>query len=286
VTRGGKVGLSIGCLLILFVFAVLSVGFGADWILQFFFHLGFGWIGHLSAVLPKVTIGWSGVGFFAVSVVLAAFIGHRFCGWLWQGSGRGDPWQLRWTLSGFAILILMFGAGMTITAVAHQTGWLLHSPEPMVKSSSSNDRNATASLKTIATAQADFRANDRDGNQVNDFWRADIAGLYALKAGGTAIKLIELSVAAADDRPVTDITSFAQRSPKAGYWYRALRYKDETEKLDPNRYAACSFPASDHAGKYLFLVTQENTIYRKIFEGTPPDFCPDDPLKEGWEKLD
>jgi hypothetical protein len=259
------------------------------WTIELVFHLTLGWIGHLIAVLPKVTFNWSAIGFLLVCVALAGFIGHRFCRWLWQGSGHPDPWRLRWTLSGFAILILMFGAGMTITAVAHQTGWLIGSPERLLSSGgASNERNASASLKTVATAQADFRANDRDWNQINDFWRGDIAGLYTVKGmDGQPIKLIELSVGSADDRPVTDMSRFSIRSPKAGYWFRALRYKDEAEKVDAeSRFAACAFPSSVGAGVYMFLVTQDNTIYRKIFEGQPPELCPDEPLKDGWSKLD
>lgn len=63
----------------------------------------------------------------------------------------------------------------------------------------SHQVHASTTLKTISSAQADFRVNDRDGDGVNQFWRADIAGLYALApGGGPAIRLIELSTAAAD----------------------------------------------------------------------------------------
>src|SRR5262245_51941482 len=48
-------------------------------------------------------------------------------------------------------------------------------------------------LHVLAAAQADFRANDRDGDGDKNFWRADIAGLYALApGGGPAIKLAPL----------------------------------------------------------------------------------------------
>ena len=39
----------------------------------------------------------------------------------------------------------------------------------------SNERGASATLKTFAMAQADFRSNDRDGNGVNDFWTGDVS---------------------------------------------------------------------------------------------------------------
>ena len=58
-----------------------------------------------------------------------------------------------------------------------------------------NERNASGSLKTLATAQADFRSNDRDANMVNDFWVADVRGLYSLDDGtGNEIKLIERTI--------------------------------------------------------------------------------------------
>src|SRR5262245_5934571 len=63
------------------------------------------------------------------------------------------------------------------------------------------ERPASTCLKMIACAQADFRANDRDDDGQNQFWRADIAGLYALApGGGSAIKLIPLDLALADAR--------------------------------------------------------------------------------------
>jgi hypothetical protein len=59
----------------------------------------------------------------------------------------------------------------------------------------SGERTWSSSLKTLASAEAEFRGNDRDLNQKNDFWFWDVAGLYALKGdGGKPIKFIDLSV--------------------------------------------------------------------------------------------
>jgi len=57
----------------------------------------------------------------------------------------------------------------------------------------SNERNASTSLKTLSSAEADFRANDRDWNHVNDFWTGDVKGLYTMtsaaeKGAGTSPK--------------------------------------------------------------------------------------------------
>lgn len=154
----------------------------------------------------------------------------------------------------------------------------------------SNDRNASASLKTVATAQADFRSNDRDGNHENDYWRGDIAGLYTIvPKGGSpkdAIKLIEPAIACADDRPVTDIHPYGPRRPKAGYWYRALRFKSETTP-GPNRFAACAYPDTLSSGRVMFLITDRNQMYMKSVDRIePPVVCPDDPEKEGWRRMD
>ena len=148
-------------------------------------------------------------------------------------------------------------------------------------------RTAATSLKTITSAQADYRANDRDGNHLNDYWRGDIAGLYTIQScNGDAIKLIELSVASADDRPVTDLSPYAVRSSKTGYWFRALRHEDERTP-SPDRFAACAFPENRAAGKYTFIVDETNTIYRKRLRGPRGVFFyPKDPERDGWAKLD
>jgi hypothetical protein len=153
-----------------------------------------------------------------------------------------------------------------------------------------NERNASTSLKTIAAAQFDFRSADRDWNEVKDFWRRDIAGLYAhspaADASHTPLKLIELSVAGADDRPVCDLTPYAVASPKAGYRFRALLHEDE-QAPSPDRFAACAFPDTPGAGKWTFIIDEENFVYRKkLGPQRGLDRYPRDPLKSGWERID
>jgi len=154
----------------------------------------------------------------------------------------------------------------------------------------STERNASTSLKTIASAQAYFRANDGDNDGVNQFWRSDVSGLYTLApGGGPAIKLIELSVACADDRPKTDIHKYSILAPKAGYWYRAIRHSDEDPKaLDPNRFAYCAFPDSPKAGKYIFIVDENNTIFRSLADGRRgiEVFPTEEERRTSWSKLD
>jgi hypothetical protein len=142
----------------------------------------------------------------------------------------------------------------------------------------------------LSSAQEDFRTNDRDLDRKANFWRADIAGLYALApGGGPAIKLAELSIAAADDRPVVDIRPYSIPSQREGYWFRAIRHADEDPKSpDPDRYAICAYPDSSGAGKYIFIVDENKTIFRSVANGRRgiEVFPTDEELKQSWSKID
>jgi len=154
----------------------------------------------------------------------------------------------------------------------------------------SEGRRPPANLKILSSAQAYYRANDCDGDGKNQFWRKDVAGLYALAPKGSpAIKLIELNLAAADDRPLPHLQEFAVSSAAGGYWYRAMRHADEDPKsLDPNRFAFCAFPDSPSAGKYIFVVDENNTIFRMLANGRRgiDVFPTEEQLKAEWAKLD
>jgi len=234
---------------------------------------------------------------------------------------------------GFTLIELMIVIAIIAIIAAIAIPGLLSSQR------ASNERNASTSLKTLASAEADFRANDRDWNHVNDFWTYDIRGLYTLTSaavtGGTpnstldpSIKLIELSVASADGDSGTagtteyvDITYFAVPSSKAGYWYQALiadntlgAVLEATYKLDTggiptmgsvhntSKFGFCSYPDSQSSGKYVFIVNENNTIFRSATTGSvrgsnsnPPgplsltaysSWPSDSDLKSYWSKLD
>ena len=99
---------------------------------------------------------------------------------------------------GFTLIELMIVIAIIAIIAAIAIPGLLSSQR------ASNERNASSSLKTMATAESDFRSNDRDGNKISDFWTANVAGLYTMTNASvpgstdTAIKLIELSIAGAD----------------------------------------------------------------------------------------
>jgi hypothetical protein len=156
----------------------------------------------------------------------------------------------------------------------------------------SNERKPETSLKTIVSAQIEFRTKDPGKTGVRQFWRKDIAGLYTLRPRNDpaepAIKLIELAVACADDRAGKDLDDYAVKAPKAGYWFRAIRHADETS-LSPERFAAVAFPASyPTSGKDTFIVDERNFIYRaNLGHGRGIDVFPTDKeLQKRWAKLD
>ena len=195
--------------------------------------------------------------------------------------------------SGFTLIELMVVLAIIAVIAAIAIPGLISSQR------SSYERAASASMKSIAIAEADFRSNDRDGNGVNDFWVGDVKGLYTMtncavpgKAGGTVdppIRLIELSLAAADSDGVTvpaggdcmDVTQFGVFAAKAGYWYSALlvdgslpagpdaTYQQDTIGNVPmgschnlGRFGFIAFPESMVFGKFVYVLNEGNTIYR------------------------
>jgi hypothetical protein len=156
-------------------------------------------------------------------------------------------------------------------------------PEPN-RQSRSNERSAATTLLALSAAEEDFRQNDRDENGVPDYWRADVAGLYVVKAKNEAIRLIELSCAAADDRPIIPA---GPRAPKAGYWFRAMRFAGE-DKPHATRFAFCAFPDQyPGTGRFTYIIRHGRVIFGKdLGKGGGIDVWPGDPEGEGWRRLD
>jgi prepilin-type N-terminal cleavage/methylation domain-containing protein len=233
---------------------------------------------------------------------------------------------------GFTLIELMIVIAIIAIIAAIAIPGLLSSQR------ASNERNASTSLKTLTSAEADFRANDRDGNKVNDFWTGNVSGLYTMTSasllGATAnsttdpsIKLIELSLASAD----ADITfftagtenlalsNFALSTSKAGYWYNALTtdaslsgaemtYRQDTGGVPTMgsvhnlwKFGFTSWPDTQASGKFVYIIDENNTIFRSATSGSlrpsavsppgmpgaPYDAYPNSTsLKSFWSKLD
>jgi hypothetical protein len=200
--------------------------------------------------------------------------------------------RVKWRRILLAILI----GGVVLAAVALSTVGLVASQR------ASNERSASTALKALASAEADFRANDRDWNGVNDFWTADVKGLYTMTAANipgsadASIKLIELEAAAADadanfypaGGENVPLSRFAISASAAGYWYHALLMdltlkggKEATYRTvttgkpamgavhHESKFGFVAFPDRSSAGKYVFRVNENNTIFRDALTGAP-----------------
>ena len=169
------------------------------------------------------------------------------------------------------------------------------------------ERCASTSLKTISSAEADFRSNDRDWNHVNDFWTGDVKGLYTMTSAAVrgavagnprdpSIQLIDFSVAAGDADGTfipaggenLPLNAFGPPAVKSGYWYAALLLdltlsgtREATYRLDTegtpamgpchntSKFGFVAFPDSSVAGKYVFRMNENNTIFREELIGKP-----------------
>ena len=182
-----------------------------------------------------------------------------------------------------AELLVIFAILLVIAAVAV--------PGLISSQRASNERHASTSVKGFASAEADFRANDRDKNGVNDFWTADVKGLYTMTPSGASngpIRLISRDLAAADGDDTfypaggenLPLSQFAAPEPSGRYWFMALirdmtlsgtpevNYKVDTKGTPPmgavhslSKFGFVAFPDSPSSGKYAYIVNENNTIF-------------------------
>ncbi|MHC4607170.1 MAG: DUF2950 family protein [Planctomycetota bacterium] len=159
-----------------------------------------------------------------------------------------------------------------------------------------NEFMAKEMFKALPSAQVDFRANERDGNGVYDFWVGDISGLYrCLGKDGKPIKLISEIVAQADARPLKE-KGLAKHLveepvPCSGYFFVALKNDQEGNPYDDGsrrnggKFGIAIYPAKyGETGKRTFILNEENIIWSKDTGGKVPEAFPADPLKEGWKE--
>ena len=172
--------------------------------------------------------------------------------------------------------------------------------EPVPAALAANEASAMLSLRTLATAEADFRANDRDSNGLHDFWAGDVSGLYRYTVNTKEIKLIEKAVADADAAPLKTPALSALKVPKpvpkAGYLFTVLAKYVEKEKTEAyhtgnsrntSKFGFAATPAEyGKSGRHTFMIGESNTVWKKDLGGKAPDVFPENPLKDDWERID
>jgi hypothetical protein len=151
-----------------------------------------------------------------------------------------------------------------------------------------DERNASWFLKTLASAEADFRGNDRDRNGVPDFWTGNVSGLFDLVPPGATepIGLMEPGIAGAD-------TARADAAPFHGYWFFAMDRDEEgkdyrrgpEKNRHPSKFGFGAFPARSWSGRSRFYINEGNTVFMQLqFEHDEPplrQWFPDGPRPKG-----
>ena len=150
-----------------------------------------------------------------------------------------------------------------------------------------NERKASAALKMLATAQADFRANDSDGNKVQDYWTADVVGLWR------SVRMVPRGIAEADAFPLKGLVD--NPKPYHGYYFRVLKgdlhfdltYNQDTdgsgrEVHNSSRFGFCAYPVEfGSTGRWTFIINENNTIFKFQQEGEPFKDWPTDVFLSG-----
>ena len=139
-------------------------------------YLVFGWWWYAERVIPKVTVSRDGLSTGIVCLVLFTIGFHAllrgFYREIQQPGDRPDTgarrWSSRWTTSIIAIVLLMFVIGLAASALVHQAGWLMASPEPLMVSKPVVPGSSLWNLRLIGEAALGIetlpavRADSRD----------------------------------------------------------------------------------------------------------------------------
>ena len=141
---------------IIVILVHLLIG-GADWLFQLIGHITLGWVWFLGRVIPAIHPSPSEVVSAAVALAIVVIGVHAFCRWLYRATvpETSKEWPWRRTLRVVGLIVLMFAAGTVAVGIAHQTAWLITSPEPLLNRSGHRlgGRMASANhLKQIAIA--------------------------------------------------------------------------------------------------------------------------------------
>jgi hypothetical protein len=104
---------------------------GWIWLLQVPFHLMVGWLLYLDRVLREVEPDATAVVSAVVCIVAVACGSHYFLRWL--ATAWAVPWSMQRTLRLLLLVGLLFASGVAVVGLVQQTGWLIRTPEPLVK---------------------------------------------------------------------------------------------------------------------------------------------------------
>lgn len=114
-------------------------------------RIAFGSIGFLIRTVPEIRPSGEAVVVASVALAIIAVGVHRL------GRRCAGGWRFRQTVSVVAVGLLLATAGIGATGVAHQAGWLLNSPEPLVWSGSTARSRVSSKNRLIDIGLAAYK---------------------------------------------------------------------------------------------------------------------------------
>jgi prepilin-type processing-associated H-X9-DG protein len=223
-----KLGCFIAVVLLLAI-AIVLLSAGVEPGLDLLGLLLIGWARFVARIIPQVQIRWDMVGSSLVYVVLLVGGSHFFLGWLYREMKHEGRWKFNWTLSGFAVVVLMFAAGTAAIGVIHQVTWLARSPVPIFQHERANRVKCLMNLRQIGQGLLLY-ANDNHGKYPDDL---SILVLNDLDAG-------KLICPSSDDdkavgKTVQETAANVKMPHHCSYFYFG---KGLVEPIDPERVIA------------------------------------------------
>ena len=122
--------------LVTFFFLVSCAGMA--FLVQTLFQLGTGWIPYLKRTLPTLTVSASGVLWFLFCLALFVTGLHLACRGVYRGkqetaaAEENRDWQLRWSFSLVALLLVLVTSGICLIGVSHQLWWMATGKDKLV----------------------------------------------------------------------------------------------------------------------------------------------------------
>jgi len=166
----------------------------------------------------------------------------------------------------------------------------------------------TDSIWEVYRLQTLLREHDVDKNGVQDYWTADVAGLFRLKVDGKPLRecypndppRFGTEIEQSDAAPLTPgDTVYAPAGADEPFRYRfqtvnrdaqAAPYAQDTDRSgkawrNTKQFAVCAFPREyPGAGRQTYLINETGVVWFKDTAGKPVEQFPTDLEADGWSR--
>jgi len=132
-----------------------------------------GWVHFLWRVIPLVAL--KPMMIVSAFVYASVFAGgsHLFLRWVYR-AGNGGRWRVRWTLSGMAMIAILFAGGLAAIGITDHARRLIASTQPIFKPNRDRERANRAicasNLHQIGLAIELYRADNTQTNPPDFFY--------------------------------------------------------------------------------------------------------------------